>query len=102
MAKKTANRRKKRVKKESKASPEFYNSQGMAKAKEGNPKAAFEYYEKAIQLKPDYTDAYMNRAELYKLLKKYQDAIEDYTSIIKYDPKYYQAYIERGWVKFLS
>jgi tetratricopeptide (TPR) repeat protein len=44
---------------------------------------AIEDYDRAIQLKPDYADAYNNRGNAYSDLKQHQRAIEDYDRAIQ-------------------
>jgi tetratricopeptide (TPR) repeat protein len=51
---------------------------------------------RAIELKPDYVDAYNSRGVAYADLKEYQHAIEDYDRAIDLDPKYVSAYNNRG------
>ncbi|MEZ4824602.1 MAG: hypothetical protein R2942_20305 [Ignavibacteria bacterium] len=43
---------------------------------------------KAIELKPDYTDAYINRGLSYNNKKNYQAALTDYVSAINISPEY--------------
>ncbi|WP_017293543.1 protein kinase domain-containing protein [Geminocystis herdmanii] len=53
-------------------------------------------YTKAIDLDPNYTDAYNNRGIAYKNLKQYEKAIIDYSKAIELDPNYTSAYNNRG------
>ena len=57
---------------------------------------AIEYLNKAIELKPDYEDAYVNRGIAYSNLQKYDEAMADYTKAIKLEPNDSGAYINRG------
>lgn len=51
-------------------------------------KAAIDAYDKAIELNPEYAEAYFYRAKVYlDLLINYQKAIEDITYSIKYEPQ---------------
>jgi hypothetical protein len=47
-----------------------------------------EYYSKAIELNPNYFDAYYKRAEVYRYSNQYQKAIYDYSKAIELDPNY--------------
>ena len=57
------------------------------------------YYNKAIQLKPDYAEAYYNRGCAKDELKDYTGAIADYNNAIRLKPDYADAYFNRGLVK---
>jgi len=57
---------------------------------------AFEDYNQAIHLKPDYADAYYNWGYAYDKLGQYQPAIEYYNQAIRLNPNYARAYINRG------
>ena len=47
---------------------------------------ALEDYTKAIQLKPDYVDAYNNRGNLYKAMGQQDKALADYDKAIQLKP----------------
>ena len=49
----------------------------------GQYQTAINDYTKAIQLDPDYANAYINRGSAYSSLSKNQDAINDYTKAIQ-------------------
>ena len=53
---------------------------------------AIEYFNKAIEINPNYKFAYINRATAYAKLKKYQNAINDYNKVIDLDPHWAEAY----------
>jgi len=57
------------------------------------------YYNKAIQLKPDYADAYYNRGNAKYDLKDYTGAIADYNKAIQLNPDDAKAYNNRGGAK---
>jgi tetratricopeptide (TPR) repeat protein len=59
-------------------------------------KKAIKDYNKAIEIKPDYTEAYNNRANSYFDLEEFDKAISDYTSLIKFIPGNYYAYFNRA------
>ena len=58
--------------------------------------AAITDYNKAIELKPNYTKAYNNRGNSYNSMKNYAAAIADYNEAIELDPDYADAYYNRG------
>lgn len=55
-----------------------------------------ELYTKAIELNPDFAEAYNNRGVAYKEKGDIPKAIEDYTKAIKLNPNYATAYYNRG------
>ena len=59
---------------------------GMMLAKEGQLEAALASYNEALQLEPDYVDAYSNRAGALHRLHRFEEAIEDYTRVLKKQP----------------
>jgi Mlc titration factor MtfA (ptsG expression regulator)/Flp pilus assembly protein TadD len=50
----------------------------------------------AIRLRPDYGDAYSNRAAIYCSQGKYDRAVADYSAVIRLAPDDAQAYCDRG------
>lgn len=60
------------------------------------------YYSKAIQLNPKFYNAYLNRAEVLRSLKLYDQAIADCNSAVAIDPQKYPAYKARGLVYLIS
>ena len=56
--------------------------------KNGDFSDAIEDYTKAIELDPDYADAYNNRGYAYYLLEQYGKALNDYDKAIELDPNY--------------
>ena len=47
---------------------------------------AISHYEKAIQIDPDYANAYSWRGAAYSMLGQHQTAIADFTKAIQLDP----------------
>ena len=58
--------------------------------------SAISDYTKAIELDPQYADAYNNRGASKGRLKDYQGAIADFTKTIEINPQYVDAYLNRG------
>ncbi|NBC82252.1 MAG: tetratricopeptide repeat protein [Bacteroidetes bacterium] len=46
---------------------------------------AIAQYSKAVELEPDYVDAYIERAQMYKRLGDYKSAVDDYERAITFD-----------------
>lgn len=57
-------------------------------------------YTKAIESKPDYLDAYINRGLVKNELNDYEGSIEDYNKAIELDSRCALAYNNRGYTKF--
>ena len=72
--------------------------QRQASTKDDNKdyKGAIEDYNKAIELKPDFAEAYNNQGVSRHNLSDYKGAIEDYNKAIELKPDYADAYYNRG------
>ncbi|MBE0570634.1 MAG: tetratricopeptide repeat protein [Ignavibacteriaceae bacterium] len=73
---------------------------GVSYDEEGKYEQAISEYIKAIEINPDYADAYNNRGVSYYNLGKNENAISDYTRAINLNPKYADAYNNRGIVYY--
>ncbi len=67
----------------------------------GTAEQALSALNKAIDLRPDYVEAYNNRGAAKNLLGKHQEAIADYDKVIQLKPNYAEAYSNRGVTKSL-
>jgi tetratricopeptide (TPR) repeat protein len=65
---------------------------------EGDHHKKIEYYSKAIELDPEYTLAYVNRATIHVYLGNYQEALQDYSKAIDIQPDYAMALCNRGYL----
>lgn len=63
-------------------SPEYYYQQGKIESAKTNSYVAIKYFTKAIKLKPDYLEAYLDRASAYLSLDSIIMAIRDYDSAL--------------------
>jgi tetratricopeptide (TPR) repeat protein len=59
---------------------------GLIYRQMGNPKAALEDYNRALELEKDNTQAFTNRGNAYLDLGRYQLAIADYEKVLKSEP----------------
>lgn len=57
---------------------------------------AFEAFNKAISLDPNFSMAYVCRGNIYDMKGQFEKAMEDYKKAISLDPKSSQAYYDRG------
>jgi tetratricopeptide (TPR) repeat protein len=55
-------------------------------------------FNKAIQINPEYAEAYSNRGNLYKDQKKWDLAVADYNKAIQINPEDALAYVGKGIV----
>ena len=60
---------------------------------------AVEHYDEAIRLKPQFAEAYFNRAVANAALEKLEEAIKDYDQAIELRPEFVKAYVNRGNMK---
>ena len=59
-----------------------------------------ELYTKAIEKKPDFMDAYLNRGLVHNELGEYENSLKDYDKAIELDTKCALAYNNRGYTKY--
>jgi len=69
---------------------------GNAYYDKGDYDHAIQDYAKAIELKPDFAEAYFNRGLAYNNKGDYDRAIPDFTKTIKLEPDHAEAYNSRG------
>ena len=72
------------------------NVLGAALQGQGKLQEAVTSYEKAIQLKPDYAEAYCNRGVALQELGKLDEAVASNSKAIQLKPEYAEAYFNRG------
>lgn len=77
-------------------SPRSHNNLGDIYCQEGNIDGAISEFKKAIELKPDYGDAYYNLANVYQRAGNIPEAIKFYQSAISYKPELFEAYFNLG------
>ncbi|MEG4272554.1 MULTISPECIES: tetratricopeptide repeat protein [unclassified Microcoleus] len=75
-----------RVRSQSPISAEDFDELGINKVKERDFEGAIENFDRAIKLKPNYANAYNNRANVRHELADDAGAIEDYTNAILLNP----------------
>lgn len=77
------------------------NSRAWAYSRNGDYDLAVQDYDRAIQLKPDYAEAFYGRGLVYYAKKEFDSAIQDYSQAIQLKPGYTEAYNARG-IAYLS
>ncbi|TEU14951.1 MAG: tetratricopeptide repeat protein [Anaerolineales bacterium] len=75
----------------------IYFSRGFAYAAKGEYDRGIADYDQAIQLQPDFAEAYSNRGDAYMFKHDYDRAIADYGQAIQLQPDFVVAYHNRGF-----
>jgi tetratricopeptide (TPR) repeat protein len=75
---------------------ELYNNKGILYQNQGRFEEAIPEYTKAIQLKPDYVNAFINRGNAYSALNRNTEAYNDYNQAITLNPQYGLAFYARA------
>lgn len=75
---------------------EYFLSQGLNKAIEGDFKGAIAHFDQAIQINPNNAHAYHNRGLARFKFGETHKAIEDFTQALRLNPNYTEAYVGRG------
>jgi len=73
----------------------FY-SEGVAAAEAGHWSEAIDYFNKAIEFKPDYTDALVSRGKVFVITKKYRDAVKDFNAALLIKPGDHEVHVFAG------
>lgn len=73
-----------------------YYVKGMALDAQDKIQLAIGMYSKAIQLNPDFSEAYLNRGNDFVSISRYQQAIADYDKVLFAAPESNEAYNMRG------
>lgn len=76
--------------------PVVFNNLGVSLKELNELDTALENYNQAIQLKPDYAEAYLNRANIFKDRGLREEALNDCSQAIKFNPGYAEAFFCRG------
>jgi protein O-mannosyl-transferase len=76
----------------SQADPKIHNNLGDMYGRQNKYDLAVAEFKKAIELLPNYADAYHNLGNTYVILKKYPEAIDSYNQALKYNPNLWQTY----------
>jgi tetratricopeptide (TPR) repeat protein len=69
---------------------------GLELVKRGDPQAALEEFNQAVELEPDNPEAHYNRGNVHYDLGNYQAALEDYDRTLELSPNKINAFYNRG------
>lgn len=78
---------------------EDYHNQGLSNCELGNYKEAINNFNKAIDINPDFANAYYLRGHVATMLKDQSRTIDVFNKAIEIDPGYARAYGNRGIAK---
>ena len=71
-------------------------AKGQKCMSEGKPSEAVSFYSRALQLNPDFSEAYELRGDVQLKLRNYQAAIDDFSRTVKLKPYKWRNYVNRG------
>lgn len=80
------------VKEKLKQQAKIYREEGYRLQSMGDPRGAIAYYQKAIELLPDYAEAYNDLGVAYESLGNVDMALDMYKKTVEIDPGYLPAY----------
>jgi tetratricopeptide (TPR) repeat protein len=69
---------------------------GVSLARQGAFDDALVIFDRAIELRPDYAEAYMNRAITLARMERFEESLADFDRAIELRPDYAEAYMNRG------
>ncbi|MEI6433300.1 MAG: tetratricopeptide repeat protein [Bacteroidota bacterium] len=76
--------------------PSQFNEQGKAMESKGNLQEALTLYKKAVELKPEFAEAWYNLGNIYGKTGKYADAMQCMDNAIRFKKDYAEALSSRG------
>ena len=81
------------------AQTHFYIGLSYQQEKKGRYEEAIKEYNQAIELNPNFAEAYNNRGNAKHELRRYEEAIKDYDQAIELNPNFAEAHNNRGLCK---
>lgn len=72
---------------------------GLKAQEEGNYKGGVKFYDKAIELSPNFSDLYFHRSRAYLYNLQFDEAIADCDKAIEIEPLYKEAYSNRAFTR---
>ena len=73
-----------------------WNNRGVSLCRQRKYEESINCFERALEISPDYADAFVNKGISLSKLKKYEEAIECYDKALKIVPKYTDAWNNKG------
>ena len=75
---------------------------GTSYAKSGRYNEALDYFNKALELNPNFAGAYFNKGLAYGHKRKFDQAINNFTRAIEINPNYADALDSRGLLYLIT
>jgi len=79
-----------------------YLLSGISKSDSHDYKGAIKDFDKAIEINPEYVEAYINRGIAKALSGDIEGGLKDIDSAVSIDPNYKDAYVKSGLAKYKS
>ncbi|VAW75625.1 hypothetical protein MNBD_GAMMA12-2285 [hydrothermal vent metagenome] len=79
-----------------------YNNQGASYAKSGRYDMALKYFNKALEIKPEFAGAYYNKGLAYGHKRMFSKAIKQFDRAIGINPNYADALDSRGLLYLIT
>ena len=70
----------------------YYNLANLIRADSSRTLEAYELYQKALSMKPDFVEAHMNKGDLLLRMNKSLDAKRSFEKALQYNPEYTDAH----------
>jgi tetratricopeptide (TPR) repeat protein len=80
--------------------PEFHNDRGAARYARGDIEGALAEDDRALELDPQYAEAYKNRGTARHARGDIDQALADFDRALELNPRYAEAYTNRGMVRY--
>ncbi len=74
----------------------YYNLANLVKMDEGRLQEAFQLYQKAISMKPNFIEAHLNKGDLLLRLNQTQEAREAFEAALSYNQGFTDAHYNLG------
>ncbi len=79
-------------------STEGLNLRGLIAFREGKLDEAIADFTQAIELYPQFSDAFLNRATVHVQKREYEQALKDYSSAQRFNPANVEAFNDAAWL----
>ena len=79
--------------------PEEWFNRGTIYIYKRDYEKALHDFNKAINLKPDYYEAYCNRGAALAYMKNMNESLKDFNKAVQINPQFAEAYYSRGFTK---
>jgi tetratricopeptide (TPR) repeat protein len=76
--------------------------QAVKERQSSNYDGAIEILNKVIALKPDYPEAWNQRATIYYFKQEYEKSLEDVAKTLELEPRHFGALAGRGMIRFMQ